>query len=640
MKVKLPDGKIIEVAPGATPMDVVKSISPRLAKEAVVAVVDGKLWDLLRPLPEKDEPVSVEIKKFDDPEGRQTFWHSTAHIMAHAVKDLFPEVKVTIGPAIDMGFYYDFDKPEPFTPDDLARIEARMAELVKSDLPFIRKEVSRQEAYELFNSMGENYKLELLEDIPEDEVVSIYQVGNFTDLCRGPHLPSSGYIKYFKLLSVAGAYWRGDERNPMLQRIYGISFPKKSQLEEYLKWREEAEKRDHRRLGKQLDLFLIDNEVGPGLVLWTPRGAMVLQIIEDFWRKEHLRHGYQLVRTPHIGREILWQTSGHLDFYRENMFPRMEVEGQGYYVKPMNCPFHIKIYKRRRYSYRELPLRWAELGTVYRYERSGVLHGLLRVRGFTQDDAHIICRDDQVEDEILEVLRFSLYMLRSFGFEDFHIYISTRPEGKSVGEPEMWELAQNSLKKAVEREGIDYDIDEGGGAFYGPKIDIKLRDALNREWQLSTIQFDFNLPERFDMTYTAPDGTFRRPYMIHRALFGSMERFFATLLEFTGGNFPVWIAPTQVAVLPVSEKYLDYARQVFDRLFAEDIRVELDDSSERIGYKIRAAETMKIPYMLIVGTKEQETETVSVRRHGEGDLGQMPLEEFVDRIKGEIAKRS
>ncbi len=640
MKVKLPDGSIIEVAPGATPMDVAKSISPRLAKEAVVAVVDGKLWDLTRPLPEKDEPVSVEIKKFDDPEGRQTFWHSTAHIMAHAVKDIFPEVKVTIGPAIDMGFYYDFDKPEPFTPDDLARIEARMAELVKSDLPFIRKEVSRQEAYELFKSMGENYKLELLEDIPEDEVVSIYQVGDFIDLCRGPHLPSSGYIKYFKLLSVAGAYWRGDERNPMLQRIYGISFPKKSQLEEYLKWREEAEKRDHRRLGKQLDLFLIDNEVGPGLVLWTPRGAMILQIIEDFWRKEHLRNGYQLVRTPHIGREILWQTSGHLDFYRENMFPRMEVEGQGYYVKPMNCPFHIKIYKRRRYSYRELPLRWAELGTVYRYERSGVLHGLLRVRGFTQDDAHIICRDDQVEDEILEVLRFSLYMLRSFGFEDFHIYISTRPEGKSVGEPEMWELAQNSLRKAVEREGIDYDIDEGGGAFYGPKIDIKLRDALNREWQLSTIQFDFNLPERFDMTYVAADGTFKRPYMIHRALFGSMERFFATLLEFTGGNFPVWIAPTQVAVLPVSEKYIDYARQVFDSLFAEDIRVELDDSSERIGYKIRAAETMKIPYMLIVGAKEQETETVSVRRHGEGDLGQMPLEEFVDRIKREIEKRS
>ncbi|MCD6531711.1 threonine--tRNA ligase [bacterium] len=640
MKVKLPDGSIIEVAPGATPMDVAKSISSRLAKEALVAVVDGKLWDLVRPLPQKNEPVSVEIKKFDDPEGRQTFWHSTAHIMAHAVKDLFPEVKVTIGPAIDMGFYYDFDKPEPFTPDDLAKIEARMAELVKSDLPFIRKEVSRQEAYELFNSMGENYKLELLEDIPEDEVVSIYQVGDFVDLCRGPHLPSSGYIKYFKLLSVAGAYWRGDERNPMLQRIYGISFPKKSQLEEYLKWREEAEKRDHRRLGKQLDLFLIDNEVGPGLVLWTPRGAMVLQIIEDFWRKEHLRHGYQLVRTPHIGREILWQTSGHLDFYRENMFPRMEVEGQGYYVKPMNCPFHIKIYKRRRYSYRELPLRWAELGTVYRYERSGVLHGLLRVRGFTQDDAHIICRDDQVEDEILEVLRFSLYMLRSFGFEDFHIYISTRPEGKSVGSPQMWELAQNSLKKAVEREGIDYDIDEGGGAFYGPKIDIKLRDALNREWQLSTIQFDFNLPERFDMTYVAADGTFKRPYMIHRALFGSMERFFATLLEFTGGNFPVWIAPTQVAVLPVSEKYLDYARRVFDRLFAEDIRVELDDSSERIGYKIRAAETIKIPYMLIVGAKEQETGAVSVRRHGEGDLGQMPLDEFVDRIKREIEKRS
>ncbi len=638
MKIKLPDGKILDMPKNSSPMDVADSISSGLAKRAVVASVDGKLWDLMRPIPESDEPIELEIKKFDDDDGKQTFWHSTAHIMAYAVKKLFPDVKVTIGPAIENGFYYDFDKSEPFTPDDLIKIEAEMKKIVEQNLPFERDEISRDEAYKLFESMGENYKLELLEAIPESETVSIYTVGEFVDLCRGPHLPSTGYVKHFKLLSVAGAYWRGDERNPMLQRIYGISFPKKSQLDEYLKWLAEAEKRDHRKLGKQLDLFLMDNDIGPGLVLWTPKGAMILEIIEDFWRKQHLKNGYQLVRTPHIGRENLWQTSGHLDFYSENMFPKMVVEGQGYYIKPMNCPFHIKIYKRKRYSYRDLPLRWAELGTVYRYERSGVLHGLLRVRGFTQDDAHIICRADQVEDEILRVLRFSLFMLRSFDFKDFHIYISTRPAEKSVGEPEMWELAQESLKKAVERENIPFDIDEGGGAFYGPKIDIKLKDALNREWQLTTIQFDFNLPERFDMTYTASDGSFQRPYMIHRALLGAMERFFATLLEHTGGNFPLWLAPVQVSVISVSEKYREYAQKVTDRLLEDDFRVELDDSDQRIGYKIRAAENQKIPYMIIVGEKEENSGNISVRKHLEGDLGSMNLDEFIEKLKNEMKK--
>ncbi len=620
-------------------MDVARKISTGLASEAVVAIVDGELWDLTRPMPEKDKPIPVEIKKFDSPEGKQTFWHSTAHIMAHAVRDLFPDVKIAIGPAIDNGFYYDFDREEPFVPEDLEKIEERMREIIENNLSFERKEITKSEAYHLFNSMNENYKVELLNNIDDEDIVSIYTIGEFVDLCRGPHLPSTGMVKHIKLLSIAGAYWRGNETNPMLQRIYGISFPKKSQLDEFLRWRREAEQRDHRKLGKQLDLFIMDEDVGPGLVLWTPKGATILEIIEDFWRKEHYKNGYQIVRSPHIGRENLWQTSGHLDFYSENMFPMMDVEGQGYYIKPMNCPFHIKLYNRTRHSYRDLPLRWAELGTVYRYERSGVLHGLLRVRGFTQDDAHIICRDDQVEDEIWRVLKFSLYMLRNFNFEDFHIYLSTRPADNIVGEQSNWELAQKSLKSAVERENIPYDIDEGGGAFYGPKIDIKLKDALGREWQLSTIQFDFNLPERFDMTYVASDGSFQRPYMIHRALLGAMERFFATLLEHCGGNFPLWLAPIQVIILPVSEKYVRYAKKVRENIRNHNIRTELDDSDERVSYKIRMAENQKIPYMLIVGSEEKDKHTVSVRRHQEGDIGVMTVRDFIDKIEDEIGQK-
>ncbi|MCD6417171.1 threonine--tRNA ligase [bacterium] len=639
IKVKLPDGSILEMESGSSALDVAKKISSGLAKEAVVAVVNGEPYDLTRPLPESGETVSVEIKKFDDREGRETFWHSTAHIMAHAVKDLFPDVKVAIGPAIDEGFYYDFDKEEPFTPDDLVKIEKRMAELVKENLPFVRKEISRKEAYTFFAGQGESYKLELLEAIPEDETVSLYTVGDFVDLCRGPHLPSSGLIKHFKLVSIAGAYWRGDERNKALQRIYGVSYPKKSMLEDYIERRKEAQKRDHRKLGKELDLFIIDNEVGPGLVLWTPNGAAIREVIEDFWRKEHRKNGYHLVFTPHLGRDTLWQTSGHLAFYQENMYAPMEIDEQRYFIKPMNCPFHIKIYQRKRYSYRELPLRWAELGTVYRYERSGVLGGLLRVRGFTQDDAHIICRADQVEAEILRVLKFSIYMLKSFGFEDFHIYLSTKPAEKFVGDEQMWELAQNSLKKAIEAEGIAYDIDEGGGAFYGPKIDIKVKDALRREWQLSTIQFDFNLPERFDMVYTAQDGTFHRPYMIHRALLGSLERFFATLIEHWAGNFPLWLAPVQVIVLPVSDKHNEYARKIYDELFERDFRVEIDDSDERIGYKIRAAENRKIPYMIIVGAKEEEANNISVRKHLKGDIGSMTMAEFIEKTSAEIKSK-
>ena len=639
MKAKLPDGSELEYEAGATPLSLAERISQRLAKAALVAVVDGKLWDLTRPLPENiAEPISFRILTFDDPRGKETFWHSTAHVMAHAVKDLFPDVKVAIGPAIDMGFYYDFDKKEPFTQADLEKIEARMMEIIEADLPFIRKEVSKEEAYKIFDEVGESYKLEILSEIPEGETVSIYIVGDFVDLCRGPHVPTTGYIKHFKLLSIAGAYWRGDERNPMLQRIYGISFPKKSQLDEFLKIREEAEKRDHRRLGKELDLFMFDQSVGPGLVLWTPNGSAVREVIEDFWRKEHRAHGYKLIYTPHIGRSVLWQQSGHLEFYKEYMYPPMEFEGQEYFVKPMNCPFHIKLYNRKRHSYRELPIRWAELGTVYRYERSGVLHGLLRVRGFTQDDAHIICRPDQVEDEIREVLKFSLYILRTFGFENFQIYLSTRPE-KFVGDPKDWDLAEHSLKEALEALELPYEIDEGGGAFYGPKIDIVLKDALGRAWQCSTIQFDFNLPERFDMTYIGIDGKPKRPYMIHRALLGSIERFFATLVEHYAGNFPVWLAPVQIIVLPISKDCNEYAWEVYRKLFDEDLRVELDDSSERISYKIRAAEVRKIPYMIIVGTREVEAGTISVRRHGIGDLGQMTLSDFIKNLRNDIKNK-
>jgi threonyl-tRNA synthetase len=483
--------------------------------------------------------------------------------------------------------------------------------------------------------MNENYKLELLDEIPREETITIYTIGNFVDLCSGPHLPSTGYVKYFKLLSIAGAYWQGDERNPMLQRIYGVSFPKKSKLEEHMKLLHEAEKRDHRKLGKELDLFHFDKDVGPGLVLWTPRGAAIREIIENTWKNEHRKHGYEIIITPHIGKSNLWKTSGHLDFYIEDMYSPMDVDGQLYFLKPMNCPFHISLYKRKRYSYRDLPLRWTELGTVYRFERSGVLHGLTRVRGFTVDDAHIICRPDQILDEIIGVINFSFSLLRLFGFENFQIFLSTKPD-KYVGSNENWEMAEKSLTSAINSTQFPYSIDEGAGVFYGPKIDIFLTDALQRSWQCTTIQFDFNLPERFDMTYIAKDGFQKRPYVIHRALFGSIERFFAILLEHYAGNFPVWLAPVQVAILPVSEKHVDYSQNVYKELFDDGFRVILDDSNERVGYKIRIAETKKIPYMMILGEKEEEKKIVSIRRHLDGDLGQMSLVNFKSKLRKEI----
>ena len=618
MKVKLPNGEVLEIE---------RDELVKFARKNgyFVAKVNGRLVDLTLVPEDVDD---IELLDFSSPEGREVYWHTTSHIMAQAVKELFPDVKVTIGPAIENGFYYDFDtQGRTFTPEDLKKIEKKMKEIIKRNLPLRREELPKEKAIELFKKLGEDYKIEILNEI-EDDKVSVYWQGDFVDLCRGPHLPSTGFVKAVKLLSSSSSYWRGDEHGPVLQRIYGISFPSKEELNEYLKKLEEAKKRDHRKLGRELDLYSINEDVGPGLVLWHPKGARIRMEIERFWIDEHIKRGYEPVYTPHVGRAKLWEISGHLGFYEENMFSPMKIENDTYYVKPMNCPFHILIYKSKVRSYRDLPIRYAELGTVYRYERSGVLHGLLRVRGFTQDDAHIFARPDQVEEEIIGVIDLSLFILKSFGFEDYEVYISTKPE-KYVGDDEMWELATNSLIKAVEKAGLEYKIDEGGGAFYGPKIDIKIKDALGRAWQCSTIQFDFNLPERFDVTYRDKDGKDKRPYMIHRALMGSLERFFGTLIEHYGGNFPVWLAPVQVKVLPITDQNIDYARQIFDNLFSRGYRVEIDTRSEKIGYKIREAEKQKVPFMLIIGKEEQENGVVAVRKHGEGDIGKMKLDEFI-----------
>ena len=564
-----------------------------------------------------------------------TMRHSTAHVMAEAVKSFFPDAKFGIGPTIEDGFYYDFDLPRSLTPEDLPLIEAKMQEIVKANLPFTRELVSKEEARKLFTRQP--YKLELIDELPEEKV-TIYRQGNFVDMCRGPHVKTTGEIKAFKLMSIAGAYWRGSEKNPMLQRIYAIAFNTKKELEEYLAKIEEAKRRDHRKLGKDLDLFLVPEEIGGGLVIYTAKGGRIRTTIEDFWRKEHFANGYEILYTPHIGLSKLWETSGHLDFYKENMYSPITIDEQDYYLKPMNCPFHILAYKSRIRSYRELPLRWAELGTVYRYEMSGVLSGLMRVRGFTQDDAHIFCTPEQMSSEISEVLRFSLYMLDTFGFPKYRVYLSTRPKD-AVGEPQKWEDAQTELRRVITENKLDYKVDEGGGAFYGPKIDIKIEDALGREWQTTTIQFDFNLPERFNMTYMGADGKEHQPYMIHRALFGSWERFFGLLIEHYAGAFPVWLSPVQVAVIPISDQHLDYARKIETELKENNIRVHVDDSNERMNQKIREAQLEKIPYMLVVGNKEAENGTVSVRLRTGEQLPSLSIDEFKSKIKRMINNR-
>ena len=558
--------------------------------------------------------------------------------MAHAVKQLFPEAKLAIGPAIEDGFYYDFDMDRPFSPEDLTSIEKKMSEIIKQNNPFIRKVVPRKEAVDLFRKMGEEYKVELIEAITDEEV-SLYEEGGFTDLCRGPHIETTGQVAAVKLLSVAGAYWRGDEKNKMLQRIYGTSFTDKADLKKYLEFLEEVKKRDHRKIGKDLDLFSSSDEIGSGLIIWHPNGAMIRRTIEEFWLNEHYKSGYKNLYTPHIAKLNLWKISGHLDFYRENMYSPMEIDGTDYEIKPMNCPFHIHVYKTSLRSYKDLPIRYAELGTVYRYERSGVLHGLLRVRGFTQDDAHIFCREDQIEDEILNVLDFTLFILNTFGFSDYDIYLSTRPE-KYVGTSENWERSTNALKRALEIKKLSYEIDPGEGVFYGPKIDIKVKDSLNRSWQCSTIQVDFNNPERFHMEYRGSDGKEHQPIMIHRALMGSLERFFGILIEHYAGAFPLWLAPVQVKILTIAERHADYATTLSHAMRSENIRTETDIENEKIGYKIRNATIMKVPYLIIIGDNEVSDQKVTVRKRTGENIGPFTLDEFIGIINGKIKEKS
>ena len=565
--------------------------------------------------------------------------HSTAHVMAAAVCRLYEKVQLDIGPSTDAGFYYDFDLPHRFTPEDFPLIEREMAKIMAEDVPFERLEMSRAEARAALEAAGQRYKLERLADIPEGETITFFRCGGFLDLCRGPHVARTGELKAFKISSVAGSYFRGIETNPMLQRLYGIVAQSQQELDEQVLRLEEALKRDHRKLGRELDLFSVQEDVGPGLIHWHPKGARIRSIIEEYWRKEHFKAGYELLYTPHIGRAGLWETSGHLGFYAENMYAPMVIDDVSYYAKPMNCPFHIQIYKNNKHSYRDLPLRWAELGTVYRYEKTGVLHGLLRVRGFTQDDAHIFCTPEQIVDEVKRTVAFALRIWRSFGFTEITAYLATKP-AKAVGEPERWAQATDSLRQALDGEGIPYVVDEGGGAFYGPKIDLKVKDAIGREWQMSTIQFDFNLPERFELAYHGDDGREHRPYMVHRALLGSLERFFGVLVEHFAGAFPLWLAPEQVRVLPINDKVLPAAEKLVEALREQDFRVAMDSSSDKLGAKIRNAQMEKIPYMLVLGAREAEAGLVSVRSRMAGDLGTMKLEDLVSRLRDEVASKA
>ena len=618
-----------------------KGISAKAALERLKGAVPPEVFAVKANGVEIDLLASLETDStlqplmFDSPEGKEIYRHSSTHIMAQAVKECFPSAQLTIGPAIEEGFFYDFAFERPFTPEDLEKIEARALEIIKRNLSVSRREFSKEEAIEFFKNRGEFYKVELIQGFPDGEPVSAYTQGDFVDLCRGPHLPATGYVKAFKILNSAGAYWRGDERNPMLQRLYGTSFPSKDALQAHLDNLEEIKRRDHRKLGKDLDLFSIQDETGPGLILWHPKGAQIRLLIENFWREQHLANQYELVYSPHVARLDLWKTSGHVDFYKENMFASMPVESSEYQLKPMNCPFHIMVYKSHLRSYRDLPIRYGELGTVYRYERSGVLHGLMRVRGFTQDDAHLFCRPDQLGEEVQKVLKFITSMLGTFGFTEFKMFLSTRPE-KAVGTIDQWDQATLALETALKSGGYTYQEDPGEGVFYGPKIDVKIQDALGRSWQCSTVQIDFNNPERFGLTYVGDDGKTHQPIMIHRALLGSIERFFGILLEHFGGAFPAWLAPVQVTVLPISEKHQGYAQEVEKNLRQEGCRVVLDLRNEKIGLKIREAEKAKIPFMIIVGDREAEAKMVAVRQRNGKNLGTMPIIDLVTLIREDM----
>jgi threonyl-tRNA synthetase len=638
IEITLPDGSKQPAPEGSRPIDIAKSISPRLADAAIVAKVNGDLWDLTRPI---EQNATLEILTTKDPKALEVYRHSTAHLLAAAVLELFPETKLGIGPPIDTGFYYDFDRATPFTPEDLEKIEQRMWEIQKRNLPYERVMTVKEDGLRKYSD--DWMKRELIDERAGD-VFSEYTLGtHFIDFCRGPHVPSTAKIKAFKLLSIAGAYWKGDEHNKQLQRIYGTAFFTQKELDEYLAKLEEAKRRDHRKLGKELDLFSIQELAGPGLIFFHPKGGTVRKIIEDWMRDQYIQRGYSLVYTPHVARADLWKTSGHYGFYAENMFKRMELDDAEYQLKPMNCPFHILIYRDRMHSYRDLPVRLGELGTVYRYERSGVMHGLLRVRGFTQDDAHIFCAPEQIEDEIVNCLQFAVDTLNTFGFDQYEAELSTwdnGASGKYDGTPDQWALGEKALKHACERLNLKIKVTPDEAAFYGPKIDVKLVDAIGRLWQLSTVQFDFTLPRRFGLEYIAEDGKAHQPLMVHRALYGSIERFFGILVEHYAGAFPVWLAPVQAAVLPITDKQLEYAKKVRDELDAAGIRVHLDDRSEKVNLKIRDAQLQKVPYMLVVGDREAQSGQVAVRHRKHGDQGAKPLAEFIAEVQKQVAGRA
>jgi threonyl-tRNA synthetase len=632
IRLTLPDGAVREYERGIKVYDVTADISEGLARVAVGAVVNEKIMGMQESI---NEDSSFRVVKFEDPEGKKIFWHTSAHIMAYAVQKLFPGVKFAIGPAIDNGFYYDFDTEHRFTPEDLELIENEMHNIAKEGYLLERFEMSRDEALKFFKESGEVYKVDLIENLPPEEIISFYKLGEFTDLCAGPHLYDTKRVKAIKLMSIAGAYWRGDEKNKMLQRIYGTTYEKKKDLEEYLNRLEEAKKRDHRKLGRELDLFSMQDE-GPGFPFFHPKGMIIRNILETFWRDEHTKRGYGEIKTPLILSEHLWHQSGHWDHYKENMYFTSIDEG-AFAIKPMNCPGSILVYKSKMYSYRDFPLRWGELGLVHRHELSGALHGLMRVRSFTQDDAHLYLLPSQVKEELKKTIDLADYIYGIFGFK-YRIELSTRPEN-SMGSEEQWELATTSLQEALDEKGIEYKINPGDGAFYGPKIDFHLEDAIGRTWQCGTIQLDFQMPERFDLTYVDKDNEKKRPVMVHRTILGSMERFMGILIEHFAGKFPAWLAPVQATVLPISEKFNDYAHEIRRTMEDKGFRVETDDRAEKIGFKIREAQMMKIPYMLVVGEKEIEEGLVSVRKRDEGDLGQMSMEAFIDKLSEEVSKK-
>jgi len=641
IKIKLPDESIREFEKGFTAFKIAEAISPRLAQDTLAVEVDGVVRDLSYKI-ENDS--SVKFLTFDDDKGKEVYWHSTSHLMAHAIQEIYPEAKFGVGPAIEAGFYYDIDINSQLSEEDLKVVEKKMAQLTQTDSPFIREDLSKNAAIDFFNKKGDNYKIEILSEIDENsQGISIYKEGSFTDLCRGPHLPSAGRIKYFKLLNISGSYWRGDEKNKQMQRIYGISFPKKKMLDEYLIFLEEAKKRDHRKLGKDLELFFFSPNVGAGLPLWLPKGTVLRETLEKFLREEQTKRDYLPVITPHIGNINLYKTSGHYPYYSDSQYPPLKFgdREEEYLLKPMNCPHHFQIYASKQRSYRDLPIRYAEFGTVYRYEQSGELNGLTRVRSFSVDDSHLFVRQDQLKSELCNVIDLIQYVFKVMGFEDFTTQLSFRDDNKEKygGDIELWEKAQKEIKEAADEMKLKYTIEEGEAAFYGPKIDFLVKDVLGRKWQLGTVQIDYVMPERFNLEYIGSDGQKHRPVVIHRAPFGSLERFIGVLIEHYAGEFPLWLAPIQVAVIPVSQHFLEYSQKIYNELKSKSIRVELDERNEKVGYKIRDWETQKVPYMLIIGEKEANAQNISVRKHKVGDLGILSLSEFISKISDEIKNK-